>query len=292
MSYSSKGIDQRTVDLKLRPNAPLGDDVWSLSGRTLRSISEISGKACNVVFIGQSTNNNMVQGTTTPANPTKLFNLSLAHPMPSQIYQAKEPLLASDTTMGHHGIALGDGLVAKGYCDNVVLTPIAIGGSYVADYAPGGGTSGGPFPGVRAGSLAYRIGLAARTIRNAGLHTLPTIIDWQQGEWDSDNTPTTYDNYKAALLKVIGEFKNVGLLRAGNVMFVHKCTRLTNSSTSRNIIRQAQTDVVDGVLVRAGADIDTLDLTYRYDDAHFTAAGAAKQAALKIPFVANFLANG
>jgi hypothetical protein len=292
MSFSSSGLDQRTVDLKVRSNAPLNDDTWSLSGRTLRDISEITGRACNIVFIGQSTNNNSVQSTTTPANPTKLFNLSLSHPMRSNIYQAKEPLLASDITNGHHGMALGDQLIVGGYRDSVVLTPVAIGGSYVADYAPGGGTAGGQFPGVRTGSLAYRIGLAARTIRNAGLHDLPTIIDWQQGEWDSDNTPTTYANYKAALEKVIAELKLVGLLRTGNVMFVHKCTRLTNSSTSRNIIRQAQADVVDGGLVRAGADIDILDLSYRYDDAHFTVAGAAAQAALKVPLIVNFLANG
>lgn len=292
MAFSSNGVDQRTVDLKVRSNAPLGDDTFSLSGRTLRNISEISGRACNIIFIGQSTNNNMVQGFTTPANPTRLFNLSLSHPMHGQIYQAKEPLLTSDTTMGHHGIALGDGLVSGGYRDNVVLTPIAIGGSYCADHAPGGGSVGGAAPGVRTGALSYRIGLAARSIRNAGLDGLPTIIDWQQGEWDSDNTPTTYEDYKAALLKVIGEFKRVGLLRSGNVMFIHRCTRLTNTSSSRNIIRQAQADVVDGLLVRAGADIDTLDLSYRYDDAHFTAAGATKQAALKIPLIANYLVNG
>lgn len=292
--FNSNGVDQRTVDLNLRPNAPIGNDTFSLTGRTLRDISDITGRVCNIVFVGQSTNNNGVNPSTpAPANPTKLFNLSLSHPMQRQIYQAKEPLLTSDILQGHHGIPLGDALVAQGYCDNVVLTQVACGGSYAADTAPGGGVVGGFEAGTRAGSLAYRIGLAARVIANAGLSNIPTIIDWQQGEWDSDGTPTTYANYKLALDKIIAEFKTVGLLRQGNVMLIHKCTRLTNSSTSRNTIRQAQADVVDGGLVRAGADIDTLGFSYRAgDQTHFTSAGAVAQANLKVPLIAGFLTVG
>lgn len=74
-------------------------------------------------------------------------------------------------------------------------------------------------------------------------------------------------------------------------MLVHRCTRLTNSTGNRNPVRQAQADVVDGALVRAGADIDTLDLSHRYDDDHFTAAGAAAQAALKLPLIASYLST-
>jgi hypothetical protein len=291
LTFISNGLDQRVVDLSLRPNAPLNNDVYDVSGRTLRDISEITGRVCNIVFAGQSTNNNSVQGMTTPVHPTKIFNLSVAHPMTTQIYQAKEPLLCSDLIKGHHGIAYADGLISGGYVDNVVLTPISLGGSYAADFAPGGGTVGGNYPGVRAGSLSYRIGLAARSIEYAGLSHLPTIIDWQQGEWDSDATPTTYANYKAALQAVIAEFGRVGLLRPGNMMVIHRSTRITNPAASRDIIRQAQADVVGG-LVRAGADIDTLGSGYRYDTAHFTAEGAAAQAALKIPIAADFLANG
>jgi len=291
MAFASNGIDQRVVDLNLRPNLPVDNDTWSLSGRTLRNISEITGRSCIILFIGQSTNNNGVQGMASPANPTKIFNLSLAYPMPDKIYQAMEPLLSSDIVQGHHGMYYADQLIAGGYRDNVVLLPIACGASYAADYAPKGGVVGGPQPGTRTGSLSYRIGLAARVIAKAGLSRLPVIIDWQQGEWDSDSTPTTYANYKLALDAGIAEFKRVGLLKTGNVMLMHKCTRITNSSGSRNPIRQAQADVVDGVLVRAGADIDSLDGSYRYDGTHFSAAGAASQAALKVPLAAAFLAG-
>lgn len=286
-------IDQSTADLQTRSQAPINKDTFSITGRALRNISDITGRFCNIIFIGQSTNNNSVDGSTpTPANPTNLFNLSLSHPMKTQIFQAKEPLLTSDLTQGHHGLPLADALVTGDHCDNVVLTQAACGGSYAADYAPGGGVVGGNQAGTRTGSLAYRIGLAARSIANAGLWDVPTIIDWQQGEWDSDGTPTTYANHKMALEKIIAEFKRVGLLRPGNVMFIHKCTRISNSTTNRNIIRQAQADVVDGDLVRAGADIDTLGSSYRPDGTHFSAAGAVAQANLKLPLITDFLANG
>jgi hypothetical protein len=276
--------------LQLRTNAPIGADAWSTSGRTIRWLSEITGRAANIIFVGQSTNQNNIDSTTSVSHGSHLFNLSLAHRSATQIYQAKEPLLVSDlNTGGHHGMSIGDMLVDQGTLDNVVLTNIACGGSYCADWAPGGGTVGGTYAGSRAGVLAYRIEMVAQLIEKAGLSHLPTIIDWQQGEWDSDATNTSQSNYAAALNSVINEFKRVGLLRAGNVMFVHLCTRPSASSGAKTAIRAAQASVVDGNLVRAGADIDALGGAYRYDGTHFNASGAAAQAALKVPLYQAFL---
>lgn len=287
MTYSSIGLSQATSDLSIRSNYPTGDDVWSLSGRCIRNISEISGRSCNLLFIGQSTNNNGVQGFYSPSHGKNIFNLSLSHPMKDKIFEAKEPLLTSDLIEGHHGLQYADQLISGGHCDSVVITPIAAGGSFAADFSP----SGGAVPiGTRTGSLSYRIGLAARCLRYAGLDHLPTIIDWQHGEWDSDG-PTPYANVKAAMQSVIDEFKHVGILKSGNVMFVNKCSRPTNSAVNRNIVRQAQADVVDGVLVKSGADIDTLGPSYRYDGTHFTSSGAGYQAALKVPFAASYLST-
>lgn len=287
MGFASNGIDQSVADLKLRDNAPTGNDTWSLDGRILRNMSDLTGRVCNVVFIGQSTNNNGVEGTSVVQHGANIFNLSIAHPMRDKIYQAKEPLLVSDIVQGHHGMHYADQLISGGHCDNVVLTPIAAGGSFAADFAPGGGIVRDGTR--RTGSLAYRIGLAARCIAYAGLHGVPTIIDWQQGEWDSDPIPTTYANHKAALQSIISEFRRVGLLRAGNVMFVNKCTRPENPTSNKTPIRQAQSDVCDGNLVKTGADIDTLGPQYRYDGTHFNQMGAAAQAALKVPFAAAYL---
>lgn len=290
--FQSNGLDQKTVDLNLRSNFPVESDIVPITGKTIRNISDITGRVCNIIFLGQSTNQNTLRSAPpSPLNPTNLFNLSIAHPMKRNIYQAQAPLLTSNATMDHHGIPLGDALINQGYCDNVILTNVACGGSYAADYAPGGALVGGNEAGYRPGSMAYRLGLTARVIEYSGLSHLPTVIDWQQGEWDTDGTPTTYENHKLALEKIIAELKLVGLLRTGNVMFVHKCTRPGNPEASRNAIRQAQADVVDGNLVRAGADIDTLGGIYRPDGTHFSGAGGVAQAELKLPLIGNYVIN-
>lgn len=273
--------DEASPDLRLRDNSPIGNDVWDDKGRILRDLSELFGRVVNIVFLGQSTNNNCVPGRLAVKNERNIFNLSLAHPMRSRIFQAKEPLLVSDVQEGHHGMDIADALLAGGYCDNVILTPVACGGSFVADYSPNGGISHADTR--RAGVLSYRIGLAARSIAYARLSHIPTIVDWQQGEWDSDDVPTSHDHYKAALSSIISECKRVGLLRQGNVMFINQCTRPTNPATSREPIRLAQREVTDGDLILQGPDIDLISAEYRYDGTHFNRAGAARQAEMKLP---------
>lgn len=292
--FGSNGIDQRVTDLYVRPSVRGVDAVNSMAGRTQIDPSTLMGAGViHLIFDGQSTNNSSVQ-TNFTGSTTNIYNLSLAHK--GRVFTALEPLLNTDIQQGHHGMYLARGLIDDGYASKVIITITAFGGSYCADHAPGGGIVGGAVsPGQVSGDLAYRIGLAARCIQNAGLSGLKTIIDWQQGEWDSDGTTTTQAAYTLALNGVIAEYKRVGLLKAGNVMFVNKCTRLSNSTASRDIIRAAQAAVVDGNLVRAGADIDTLnDPTDRYaaDFTHFTATGAAKQAGLKKPLMENFILNG
>ena len=88
---------------------------------------------------------------------------------------------------------------------------------------------------------------------------------------------------------MIDEFKRVGLLRADNRMIVHQNTRIANSGALRNPIRAAQAAVADHVSIIGGADIDTLDGSYRYDGTHFTEAGGAAQAALKLPIYSGIL---
>lgn len=287
---ASYGVNQRAVDLTLRPASSLSPaiDATTLSGRTQVAPSSI-GAACNIVFIGQSTNNNGLDAGAaafTLVNTNNVYNGSIGHR--GSVFRAVEPLLSSDLTGMHHGMNVGDSLVTAGSIANVVLWNIAFGGSWAATWCPGGGLVGTVTS--KAGELAYRIGLVARCIYNAGLDSNRTIIDWQIGEWDTDDA-TTQTNYANALSGVILEFKRVGLLRTGNVMFVHPCTRIAGLAGSKTAVHAAQTAAPDAVLVRAGADIDTIT-TNRPDGTHFNRAGAAAQAALKLPFYQNFLANG
>jgi len=202
-----------------------------------------------------------------PTHGDKIFNLSIGHR--GALFVAKNPLLSSDIVFGHHGFFLADSLISAGLATKVILTNIICGGNYFSDW-------------VGAGELAYRIGLAARCIANAGLSDLRTIIDHQGGEWDSDAgiTQTAATN---SLNAIIAEFKRVGLLRDGNNMVVHRNTRITNASGLRNPIRAAQASVPDGNLVKAGVDVDTLGSSHRSDGTHFTVNGGAALAALKLP---------
>jgi hypothetical protein len=296
MAFSMNGADQRKADLFLRPQSPQENDVsLSLSGRTRVDPSSITGNVGHILFIGQSTNHNSVNEPIVPSHGSNIFNLSIAH-RGAVFSGGTQPLFSGNTAYagdagGHHGVALADQFIDDDTFDNMLITMIATGGSYCADWCPGGGTAGGG-GGARTGVLAYRIGLAARCIFNAGLSHIPLIIDWQQGEVDSDNTVTSQANYEAALNGVVTEFKKVGLLKSGNVMFINKCTRLSNSSGNKNTIRAAQAAVPDGDLVRVGADIDTLTGgTNRYDGVHFTLTGAIAQAALKKSVIDSWLAG-
>lgn len=100
----------------------------------------------------------------------------------------------------------------------------------------------------------------------------------------------------AALNAIIAEYKRVGILRTGNVMFIHQCSRISETTGNRNNVRNPQAAVPDGVLVRAGADIDTIPVgaanADRYDGTHFTAVGAALQSGLKKPILENFILSG
>lgn len=283
MTGMSAHVDQRTVDLNLRPHPNVNNDQTTLAGRVWVPPSDLAG-AVHIIFVGQSTNNSSLPDTHVPAHASSIFNMSIAHR--GACFLAKDPLMSSDILLGHHGMYLANSLIANGHASKVVLTNIICGGNFIADWAPGGGTTG---LGVRPGELAYRIGLTARCIANAGLEGLTTIIDMQGGEWDSDNG-TTQANATASLNGIIAEAKRVGLLKPGNFAISHQNTRITAPGGYRNAVRAAQGAIVDGDLVRAGADIDTLGASYRHDGTHFSTAGGQAQAALKLPIYASLLA--
>lgn len=282
-------FDNRVADLSLRVSS-VGVEATTATGRVQVDPTTLVGNSINIVFIGQSTNNNgiIAGGPFSLVNKTKVYNGSIGHN--GSVFRADDTngLLSSDLITQHHAMDLGDALVTGGNASNVVLWNISFGGSNIANFCPGGGFTGTSTP--MAGSLAYRIGLVARCMKNVGLDVNKTIIDLQHGEWDTD-AAITQTNYTNAQTGIINEFKLWGILKTGNVMFIHLNTRITGLTASRNIVRAAQALGPDGVLVRAGVDIDTI-VTNRPDGTHFDRGGAALQAALKKPLYTNFIANG
>lgn len=282
--FKSNGVDQRIVDLNLRP-APLAD-TFSLSGRTqVNPVTVLTGRTLNIVPLGQSLNHNSVDGQGTFAHAAHIFNLSVAHR--GAVFGAKEPLLTSHLVTapttgnpaGHHCMYLANDLIDDGVLDNALITSIATGNSTFAQWAANG-------------DYSYRIGLAARCIANARLEGLPTILDMQLGESDA-LAGTSQATATTQMTSIIAECRRVGLLRPGRVLFIHKSTIVTGATTpNRNAIRAAIDAVVDGGLVRAGADIDTIGAGLRFDGTHMSTAGAQAQADLKAPFHTDFFQNG
>lgn len=296
MAFHTSGVDQLRTDLFLReqpqvdstfPN--LGDQT-TLAGRTQVPPSAVAG-AVHIILIGQSTNSNSLQGTMPGlVNASNIFNMSIGHQ--GACFMATNPLLTSDILLGNHAMFLADALVQNKLASKVLISNIICGGNYFSDWKPGGDVVGGVFAGIRTGELAYRIPLLFRCLENNGLLGLKTIIDHQGGEWDSDSVVTSQSVSASGINNIIAQFKYWNMLKTGNVYFEHLNTRITNPTANKNITRAAETSVVDGGLVRLGADIDTLGSSFRYDGTHLTVAGGQAQAALKLPLYQNFLLNG
>jgi hypothetical protein len=289
------GIVQAGTDLYIREQSPRPDETYILTGRTLISPSLLGGQATALIItIGQSTSNNSVNSLDyyqnhgdaldpavayTPTNGNLVQNLSIGNK--GAIFSCVDPLLGGELLLSHYAPRLADKLINAGTYARVILAPIGLGGSWCADWCPGGGTVGSvdnPSPNPVTGVLAYRIGLLARCLYSVGLLNNPglaaSMVLWQQGEWDSDGTAggtgTSQANYQAALQGVINEFRNWGMRFP---FLVALCTR--PGSGNALAVRSAQSAVVNNsAAVYAGPDIDTIGSTTadRYDGTHFVGA--------------------
>lgn len=248
-------VDQRGLDLSLRPNTPASNDTYSLSGRTQVGPSVLGARAVNLVTMGQSNNNNSIVGTISTTNGSHIYNMSIAHR--GALFVAAKPLLTSDLTDDHHKMALADQLISDDLVDDVIISQVTIGGSLSSYWNS-------------SGSLHYRISLAARCCYAGGLDHVPRIIDWIQGEADTDSS-VSEATYQQNLESVIAMCRGSGLIKPGrDKMIIHRCTRLSGNSTIRTGIRAAQVAVCNGVDIIQGADVDTLDGSYRTDGTHFS----------------------
>jgi hypothetical protein len=264
-------------------------ETFSLAGRTQVSSGALPASTVNLVYLGQSQANNSIDTTSTPTHASTIFNTSLSHG--GAIFQAVDPLLASDLTGGHSGMYLSDSMITAGLCSGINMTMPAFGGSYTANFCVGGGTEGNGF---QDGIRASRIELAARCLGAADMFDKRTITILRLGE-NSASVGTSTAQMTVMLTNIITEMKRVGLIRSGKAaLIIDNSTYLVGTSTAaKNAIRAANAAAVDNVLVFAGADLDSLDSTYRNstDFAHFKANGATAIAALEMPIVTSVLAG-
>jgi len=196
-----------------------------------------------VFALGQSNAGNVGQG---PAiAPANVYELAWAL---HRVVPAHDPLFGAYGKGTNVWTRVGAQLVQDHVADSVVIALVAVGGTRVADWAPGGRLNGP---------------LKQRTTFLVQHHIKIDYITWSQGE--SDFTTPAKD-YTDNLLRVYATIWNAGI-HAPMIVAIE-----TLSRTVLPQIRQAQLDAIarHKCLIR-GPDLDDLTgPTLRYYVGHFT----------------------
>lgn len=227
-----------------------------VTGRQSVPLTDLAeGSTAVFVTLGQSQTANA--GETRFAPDGNVFNLN---PFDGKLYRARDPLLGCNEEGGNFASRMGQLLVSCGRWQNVVILPIGVCGTAIAEWIPGG-------------HLHHRIVVAAGCLRAAGLVT--TAVLWGQGE--ADAVPgADGELYRSSLIRIIDALRTLGIASPVHVAVSTFCNTTSDGNAA---IRAAQRSVVstpDGIF--AGPDTDRLGIAYRFDYCHFTDEGLWKVA--------------
>jgi hypothetical protein len=184
-------------------------------------------------------------------------------------YVAQDPLLGATIDRSNVLTRLGDRMIARKTYDRVLLVPVAHGGTFVKEWAPGG-------------RMCPRLIEAIRQLRFAGIRV--THILWQQGEAEAN---LSYGGNIAA--EWMEEFQKIAnIIRNEQVAAPIYVAQATICHGGRSeVIRGAQMAVVrpeQGIF--AGPDLDVLGAEHRWDGCHFSVSGMEKAADLWLEAIA------
>jgi hypothetical protein len=209
-----------------------------------------SGRVMIALITGQSNAGNYASASR-PEEHRRVFEL-----FGDRVFEARNPLLGSDGVRSTPWIELGRKLIASGRYDSVAFALAVRGGTMVREWLPKGSME----------ALVF-----ARISDLERLHLRPTLVLWQQGEWDARYLATSE---KLAYAQSLRSFLNS--LRARGVrapVFVATATR-TAANAPDVLIREQQHLVVNPeASVYPGPDTDLLGPEYRRDGTHFNEAG-------------------
>ncbi len=206
-----------------------------------------------ILIAGQSNAANSGAKRYTTRYPDRVLNF-----VAGRCFVAASPLLGSNGFAGEYWTRLGDQLIESGAFDKVILAPLAVGGSSVAQWAAGGALNDTMKPLVTDLVLRYRV----------------THVLWHQGESDFV-LGTDADAYRRDFLSFAATLSVLGVEAP---IYVSKATRCLPGWKVPNPIRTAQQELVDSGFKR-GVDTDILlDAQDRYDDCHFAESGQMKAA--------------
>lgn len=211
-----------------------------------------------ILAIGQSNIANFGAARLASAHGARVVNF-----FDGACWVARSPLYGADQTFGEPLTPLGDGLIANGAADRVVLAVAAIGGRPIAHFA------GAPLRPM----LDATIAALAQRYR-------PTAIIWHQGESDLA-LATPADDYKRDFGAIVAQLRAQWPDAPILVSVSTKCLPMFPGWRADNAIAQAQRDLVDPARrIFAGIDTDALFADAdRSDACHMSKSGQLKFAA-------------
>lgn len=213
------------------------------------------GRIGTFIIAGQSNGENAHDLGYKAANPLNILNLD---PLRGGVYLATEPLVgcathSDPTKTGNMLLVAADLLVSRNVFSDVVLIPVAMGGSTIAMW------DGGPTEFWKGIMASYRRGA------DAGLAI--TGILWQHGE--SDNAlATPAAKYVSDFMSMAGKVQASGCSAPWMI-----ANGSYNDGAISTVIQAALRSLVDGKTRLYGADTDSLGDEFRYDRTHLNMAG-------------------
>lgn len=206
-------------------------------------------------------------------------------------YVARNPALGTPGDGENVAIRLGDELIDRKLYRNVLIAPVAIGGTYLEEWRPRGGKY-------------FEIVLAAL----AGLRDNrfePTSVLWHQGEFNAIafTTAGAEDGTKLTLTTAMREagrlsyirnyLEIIAAMRAADVAApIFVATATICGAGPDEIIRSAQASIPNPAQgVYAGPDTDTIGPALRSDGCHMSRAGTEQHAKLWADRLAEYLAS-
>ena len=234
----------------------IGVDSSSLQGRKLVLPSQVGTDPVVFLVLGQSNIAN--HGESKFSATANVFNFN---PFDGNCYFATDPLLGATGDLGSPLCVLGDKLIQSGFANSIVFCNLAVGGSTVREWAPGG-----PYH--------HRLTYGLSRLYEFGL--TPSYVLWHQGEADAFYGTTAFD-YSAAFRRLA---TSVRALKVFAPIFVARATYFAipeGYEAKQQEVRRAQADLIcPDELIFGGPDTDLI--RDRYDGCHFSRNGLISHA--------------
>lgn len=253
-------------------NETTGFTGWNgTTGLTIRS-QVLNPVIRNLVLIsaGQSQATSINPTLYTPSNTTSIDNLNVYD---GGSYAVGGPLLGCQSSSqgpGNVTARVADLLIGNGIFDHVLMVPIAIGSTTIADWSTG--------------NMAQRFTVALRRLASRGITPSTTgwtfAVIWWHGETDGI-AGTTAAVYTAGMNTVLANMAVEGFTGSNCRFFIN--TETWASGVTYPAIQTGQANAVIGQPTKffTGGNVDSLNATNRQaDNTHFNDIGAAAAATL------------